>query len=146
MPADDGSKRADSDNSDNSDNSDSNTGIESLTSLTSSPYFVSLAGQLGLGGITGYSVGYATKEIGKKVLFWGGTIVIGLQFLAYKKIITMHWGNLFSTLTESLDQDGDGKFTGQDAQLWFQKFTKIVSNGVPGSASFLTGMYLALRS
>ena len=137
MSADEDSKRNDSDDSDSTDSS---------TSISTSPYYVSLAGQLGLGGITGYSVGYATKEIGKKVLFWGGTIVIGLQLLAYKGIVTMHWGNLFSTLTESLDQDGDGKFTGQDAQLWFQKFTKIVSHGVPGSASFMTGMYLALRS
>ena len=47
MSADEDSKRNDSDDSESTDSS---------TSISTSPYFVSLAGQLGLGGITGYSV------------------------------------------------------------------------------------------
>ena len=132
---------------DNSSNSNSNgdDDDEPDTMSISSPYFVSLAGQLGIGGMCGYSVGYATKEIGKRVLFYGGTIIIGLQVLAYKGIVTMHWGTLFDSVKGGLDQDSDGKFTGANAQLWFQKFVKIVSHGVPGSASFIGGMYLGLR-
>ena len=107
---------------------------------------MSLAGQLGVGGIIGYSTGYAAKEIGKKVLFWGGTVVIGLQLLAYKKLIVVHWGTIFSSLKASLDQTGDGEVNGEDAQIWLKKFTSIVSSGVPGSASFMGGLFLGLRS
>ena len=116
-------------------------------SLSITPSFISLAGQLGVGGLCGYSVGYATKEIGKIVLFWGGTAVIGLQILAYKGILTMHWGTLFKSLKGSLKlTEGEEDPNGKDAQLWFQKFVTLVSHGIPGSTSFLGGMYLGLRS
>jgi uncharacterized membrane protein (Fun14 family) len=113
-----------------------------------SPYFLSLAGQLGLGGVLGYSTGYAAKEIGKRVMFWGGTMIIGLQILAYKGMITMHWGTVFHNIQKSLkldDTDDSEELTGEDAKLWFNKFTSIVSHGVPGNASFLCGLYLGLR-
>ena len=137
------SEKKDDDNNDNPNAPNSSTTLN-----LQSPYFISLAGQLGLGGVMGYSTGYAAKEIGKKVLFWGGTVVIGLQMLAYNGMVTLHWGTIFHSIQSrlKLDKDGDGELTGEDARLWFNKFTTVVSSGVPGNASFLGGLYLGLRS
>ena len=110
------------------------------------PYFLSLAGQLGLGGVMGYSTGYAAKEIGKRVLYYTGVGVLALQVLAYNGIVKVHWGTLFEVIENGLDTDGDGKFTGADINAWFNRFMRLVSAGIPGSASFCAGVYLGLRA
>ena len=109
-------------------------------------YFISLAGQLGVGGMLGYSAGHAAKEIGKRVIYYVGVGVLSLQTLSYYGIVKVHWGTLFHKIEGGLDTDGDGKFTGTDANAWFQRFMRLVSAGIPGSASFCAGVYLGLRS
>ena len=110
------------------------------------PYFLSLVGQLGVGGLIGYSTGYAAKEIGKRVLYYTGVGVLAVQVLAYHGIVKVHWGTLFDVIESRLDTDGDGKFTGADVNVWFNRFMRLVSAGVPGSASFCAGVYLGLRA
>ena len=110
------------------------------------PYFMSLAGQLGVGGMLGYAAGHAAKEIGRRVMYYVGVGVLSLQVLAYNGIVKVHWGTLFDVIEGRLDTDGDGKVTGADVNAWFQRFMRLVSAGVPGSASFCAGVYLGLRS
>ena len=99
-----------------------------------------------MGGMLGYSAGYAAKEIGRRVMYYAGVGVLALQVLQYNGIVKVHWGTLFNVIEGGLDTDGDGKFTGADVNAWFQRFMRIVSAGVPGSASFCAGVYLGLRA
>jgi uncharacterized membrane protein (Fun14 family) len=120
--------------------------VATPSASSSAPYFMSLAGQLGVGGMLGYSAGHAAKEIGRRVMYYAGLGVLALQVLQYNRVVKVHWGTLFSFIEGGLDTDGDGKFTGVDVNAWFQRFMRIVSAGVPGSASFCAGVYLGLRS
>ena len=120
--------------------------VDAIISNMRMPLFMDLAGQLGTGGILGYSVGYAAKEIGRKALYYAGAGIITLQLLAYNKMISVHWGTVFNAIESSLDVDGDGKLTGEDVKVWFTRFLRLVSSGIPGSAGFLAGVYLGLKN
>ena len=127
-------------------NNNDDDGDDGTVPSPNTPYFIGLAGQLGVGGILGYSTGYAAKEIGKRVMYYAGAGVITLQLLVYKGIVEVHWDKVFSLANASVDTDGDGKFTAADASVWFHRFTRMISAGVPGSATFLAGVYMGLRA
>ena len=71
----------DSDDDDAVDGGDTGGGPVASLPASSAPYFMSLAGQLGVGGMLGYSAGYAAKEIGRRVLYYAGVGVLALQVL-----------------------------------------------------------------
>ena len=110
------------------------------------PVFAGLAGQISVGGVLGYSVGYATREIGKKIMYYAGASVVALQGLSYAGYITIDWTRIFQTINKTVDANGDGKFDAEDVRVWWQRFRAMISNGIPGSAAFLGGVYMGLRS
>ncbi|MFQ6085719.1 MAG: FUN14 domain-containing protein [Candidatus Bathyarchaeia archaeon] len=56
--------------------------------------------QLGIGGIGGYVVGYAAKQIAKIIAVLLGLAFVGLQYLAYKGIIDIRYDRLIQQVKE----------------------------------------------
>jgi len=50
-------------------------------------------GQFGFASIAGLTAAYFVEKIYKAVAFVGGGFFLALQFLNYKKLITIHWDN-----------------------------------------------------
>lgn len=50
-----------------------------------------LIGDLTLGGVGGFCIGYAIKKLLKLLALIFGTGFLGIQFLASKKLITIHY-------------------------------------------------------
>ena len=53
-----------------------------------------LVGELSIGGIGGFMVGYSFKKVTKIVAFLLGIGFISLQYLAYKGIISINYGSM----------------------------------------------------
>lgn len=53
--------------------------------------FLPLATSAGLGGITGFLIGYAIKKIIKLAIILIGLSIVGLIYLQSQKILTVNW-------------------------------------------------------
>lgn len=62
--------------------------------------------QLGVGGIGGFTVGYAAKKISKLVVILIGLFFILLLYLGYSGIIDINYAKLFDALTGLLSFAG----------------------------------------
>lgn len=65
------------------------------------------AGQAGIGTLLGYSVGYAARRAGQKLLVGIGCVVAGAQVLQHYGYITINWKKVTGDSEMVLDQDGD---------------------------------------
>ncbi len=90
--------------------------------------------QLGVGGVAGLCVGYALKKVGKIVAFILGLAFIGLELLAYKGIIDIHYDALIEWGQEMFGQMG----------VLEGLMTLIIAN-MPFAASFLVGLAIGLK-
>jgi uncharacterized membrane protein (Fun14 family) len=90
--------------------------------------------QLGVGGVAGLCVGYAMKKIGKIAAFILGIAFIGLELLAYKGIIDIHYDALITWGQEMFGQVG----------VLEGLMTAIIAN-MPFAASFLVGLAIGLK-
>lgn len=70
---------------------------------------IPLATQLGIGGISGFFVGYAMKKVAKIIAILLGLFFIGLQYLAYKGIIAIDYTALKSLASSLIGQAGDAQ-------------------------------------
>ena len=90
--------------------------------------------QLGVGGIAGLCVGFALKKMGKLAAFIFGLSFLGLEYLAYKGIISINYSAL-----ESWARSLIGNIGGFEVYL-----TAIISN-LPFATSFGVGFALGLK-
>jgi len=90
--------------------------------------------QLGVGGVAGLCVGYALKKVGKIAAFILGIAFIGLELLAYKGIIDIHYDALITWGQEMIRQVG----------VLEGLMTLIIAN-MPFAASFLVGLAIGLK-
>lgn len=103
--------------------------------MSESPsFFTPLLSQLGVGGIGGLCVGYAIKKLAKMVAFVIGLAFLGLQYLAYQGIISIHYG-ILKTWASNMVR-GTGALEGV--------LTVILAN-LPFSSSFLVGLALGMK-
>lgn len=65
-----------------------------------------LAGELGIGGIGGFCVGYAMKKVAKIVAAVCAVGFLGLQYLAYRGIIAINYSALNSWVMNMLGEAG----------------------------------------
>ena len=70
---------------------------------------IPLATQLGIGGISGFFVGYAMKKVAKLTAILIGLFFIGLQYLAYKGIIAINYTALKIWASSLIGQAGDAQ-------------------------------------
>ena len=93
-----------------------------------------LVGELGIGGVGGFLVGFAFKKVAKLIAVIVGLFFLSLQYLAYENIIAIDYGALQIFANELLGQTAG-------AQTWLTDF--IVH--APFGAAFVGGLYLGLR-
>ena len=93
-----------------------------------------LAGEVGIGGIGGFLVGYATKKAAKMLAILIGITFLGLQYLAYKDIISINYMALQNVANELV-----GQAAGTQTIL-----TDLIVHA-PFGASFVGGVYLGLQ-
>ena len=93
-----------------------------------------MAGEIGIGGIGGFLVGYAMKKIAKLVALVVGLGFLGLQYIAYKGFIIIDYSALQAWATNLLGEAGG-------VQTWVTDF--IIH--VPFGAAFVGGFYLGLK-
>ena len=93
-----------------------------------------LVAQLGVGGIGGLCVGYALKKVAKVVAVIIGLFFLGLQYLAYKGIISINY--------IGLENWANGVLSGLGAAEGV--LTTIIAN-LPFAASFAVGLAMGLK-
>jgi len=93
-----------------------------------------LAGEVGIGGIGGFLVGYATKKAAKMLAVLIGITFLGLQYLAYKNIIAIDYMALQNFANELA-----GQAAGTQSLL-----TDLIVHA-PFGSSFVGGVYLGLQ-
>lgn len=106
-----------------------------------------IASKLGFGGFLGMTAGYALKKIGKAAAFGTGCIFIMFQGAAYAGLIDIHWNKIEHRVEESLDMDGDGKLTMNDAVVIWKKYLKpMLTYHLPSGAGFSFGFLLGFKN
>ncbi len=90
--------------------------------------------QLGAGGVGGFLVGYSLKRVAKFLAIVVGGLFVLLQYLAWQRVIEIHYGALFS-LT-------------QDFARFFDPsgFLGFVLANVPFAGSFAAGFALGVKA
>lgn len=116
--------------------------MEMLIKKTIKPY----APMVSFGGGLGFCAGMAAKKVGKAAATTVGIGFIGLQFLAYKGFITINWQQIQEKTEKALDQDGNGKFDGDDLQIIAKKLWHRLSYQMAGGAGFAAGFLVGFRN
>lgn len=93
-----------------------------------------VAGEVGIGAVGGFLVGYALKKIAKMLAVILGLGFLALQYLAYKGIIVINYDALREWLLRLLGLTEGTRSVVVDA----------ISH-VPFGASFAFGLYLGFR-
>jgi len=99
-----------------------------------SEIFPSLGYQLGIGGIGGFIVGYATKKISKLIVIVLGLFIIALLYLGVQGIININYDALWKTLANSLGM----------AESAFSWIVGVISL-LPFAGSFIVGFLLGFK-
>ena len=87
-----------------------------------------LVGDICSGSVGGFAVGYFVKKVSKIILFILGGYLLSLQFLAGRKLITIHY-DIFLSAGSSL----------------LQKVSSIAPSFAPFGLSFVGGIALGLK-
>lgn len=93
-----------------------------------------LVGQIGIGGVGGFLVGYALKKFAKLVAIFLGLGFVVLQYLAYVGVIAINYGAM---------KDWALSIVGQASGLGGAIYN-ILAN-LPFGASFVIGLYLGIK-
>ncbi|MGD2201760.1 MAG: FUN14 domain-containing protein [Candidatus Bathyarchaeota archaeon] len=102
--------------------------------LSLSNILTPLVGELGIGGIGGFLVGYAIKKAAKIIAIVIGLFFLSLQYMAYENIISIDYDALGAFANELLGQTSG-------VQTWVTNF--IVH--APFGAAFIGGFYLGVQ-
>ena len=94
-----------------------------------------LSYQLGLSGLGGFIVGYATKKISKLIVVLSGLFLIFLLYLGIKGVITIDYEQLWGTLNSFLGFAGE-------ATIWLIGMVSLL----PIMGGFLAGFFLGFKS
>ena len=96
--------------------------------------FTPIAGEVGMGGIGGFVVGYTLKKLAKIVVFFLGLGFFILEYLAYKGIIAINFAAL---------QDWASRLTAPAGEI--SGFLTQFLAHLPFGASFMVGFYVGFK-
>ena len=93
-------------------------------------------GGIGFGGIVGFSLGFATKKLGKVLLVVGGVLIAVLQILAWLDLVVVDWNAVQRSAT-------DVWHTPQGSLA--ERAWAILSSNLPFGGGFVAGFSLGFR-
>ena len=93
----------------------------------------SIGEQMSFGGVLGFATGYSIRKVGKAVLFLIGTEVVILQYMAYRRWLTMDWNRLGQDLAPRFSKSA------------WEGLMEILVYKMPFSAAFSGGLVAGLR-
>jgi uncharacterized membrane protein (Fun14 family) len=93
-----------------------------------------IIGEVGIGGVGGFIVGYTLKKLAKIVVFILGMGFILFEYLAYKGIISINYAALQDWATGLIGSTGG-----------ISDFLVHILANIPFGASFSLGFYVGLK-
>ena len=96
--------------------------------------FLPIAGEVGMGGVGGFVIGYALKKLVKLAVILLGLCFLFLEYLAYRGVIMINYGAL---------QDWASKIAAPTGAL--SGFLTQFLAHLPFGASFVLGFYVGLK-
>lgn len=102
--------------------------------LSLSNILTPMAGEIGIGGVGGFVVGYAFKKVAKMVALALGLGFVALQYLAYKGVIIIDYTSLREWVLNMMGQSAE-----------YQSIIIDIIVHIPFGASFAAGFYLGLK-
>lgn len=96
-----------------------------------------LLSQLGVGGIAGFSVGYAVTKVGKGFALLLGLVFVVVQWLAFQGFLTVHWSEVEARLDPLLGSDSL-------AELW-RGLLAVLTHNVLFAGAFVPALLLGMR-
>jgi len=106
---------------------------------------ISHAMRLGSGGMLGFCSGYALKKTSKSAALIFGAGFVALQTLQHQGWIEIKWHVIQQSVETKLDQNGDGKFCEQDAEILWQKMVSSLTQGLGCATGFVPGLLMGLK-
>lgn len=92
-----------------------------------------LGGQLSVGSIAGFAVGYGSKRIGQLLLVVLGCEIVALQVMARRGWVDVKWNRIARDISPHMEKDG------------LDRVLQTVKFRVPFAGAFSAGMYAGLR-
>jgi uncharacterized membrane protein (Fun14 family) len=96
-----------------------------------------LVNQVGLGGLAGFSVGYALKKVGKAFALLLGVLFMAMQWLASQGFLTVHWAEVEARVNPLLESESI-------AEAW-RGLMVVFTHNLPFGGAFLSGLLLGVR-
>eukprot|EP00980_Cylindrotheca_fusiformis_P028097 scaffold22580_cov210-Cylindrotheca_fusiformis.AAC.4 len=101
---------------------------------------------VGFGGMLGYCSGLAFRKVGKAAGVVIGLGFMGVQTAAANGYIKVDWDKVREeTFIKPLDLNKDGVVNVDDAQLWWNKYSAMLTDKVPNAGGFAAGFMLGAR-
>lgn len=101
---------------------------------------------LGTWTLVGVLTVFALRLLGPPVLYACALVVVVLLFLGYKGYLNLNWRRVARLGVLSLDADGDGRLSVQDARVWGRRAWDMgVSFGGTALAGYTLGLWMGVR-
>jgi len=81
----------------------------------------------------------------KEAMFVCGIVFSTAQMLAFAGWITINYGKIGRDVLLLWDADGDGKVTVSDFKIYARRLLRMLTVGLPSSASFAYGFSMGFR-
>lgn len=65
-----------------------------------------LGGQLSVGSVCGFAVGYGTKRVGQLLMVALGCEIVAIQLMARKGWLTVHWNQVTKDISPHVEKEG----------------------------------------
>lgn len=92
-----------------------------------------LGGQVSVGGIAGFAVGYGSKRVGQLLMVLLGCEIVALQLMAKRGWVDVRWNNIVRDISPHVEKEG------------LDRVLHTVRFKIPFAGAFTAGLYAGLR-
>lgn len=92
-----------------------------------------LGGQVSVGSICGFAVGYGTKRIGQLLMVALGCEIVALQLMAKQGWVDVKWDRIAADISPHVEKEG------------VERIIETVKFKLPFGAAFTGGAYVGFR-
>lgn len=92
-----------------------------------------LGGQLSVGSVAGFAVGYGSKRVGQLLMVLLGCEIVALQLMAKRGWVDVRWNNIVRDISPHVEKEG------------LDRVLHTVRFKIPFAGAFTAGLYAGLR-